>query len=164
MTHEVLNQAAITKAMSTSFRNTDVLKFEKLDPNISPTRVRIAMATEFANNKGKLSINWLILVHPEMKSISTLPRSRLSFDNELFSLDIDFDVFATHFMKHKPSTSRKFYVQRYMQREAILMSLKCYDVSKHLVVIPSKILFWSFKRIILSCTIKTLLWNHKGWW
>ncbi|XP_066927978.1 uncharacterized protein [Clytia hemisphaerica] len=92
VTHEVLNQAAITKAMSTSFRNTDVLKFEKLDPNISPTRVRIAMATEFANNK-----------------------------------DIDFDVFATHFMKHKPSTSRKFYVQRYMQREAILMSLKCYD-------------------------------------
>ncbi|XP_066911330.1 uncharacterized protein [Clytia hemisphaerica] len=92
VTHEVLNQNATTKAISKSFKESEVLKFGNLDQSVSPTRIRIAVATEFANNK-----------------------------------DIDFDTFATHFMKHKPSTSRKFYVQRYMQREAILISLKCYD-------------------------------------
>ena len=56
--------------------------------------------------------------------ISNFSSSRLLFDNATsFSLDVNFDVFATHFMKQKPSTSRKFYVQRYMQREAVIKDL-----------------------------------------
>uniref|UniRef100_A0A7M5WQZ8 Uncharacterized protein n=1 Tax=Clytia hemisphaerica TaxID=252671 RepID=A0A7M5WQZ8_9CNID len=41
---------------------------------------------------------------------------------------VDYDRFAELFMKHRATTSKKFYVTRFNHREAIQMSLKCYEV------------------------------------